>query len=405
MKKKKNSKVKFLLVLLLVLSIGYALITTVLKINGEAKFAHQSWNVYWDNPQVTEGSKLMVKPVIEDDSSTSKKTKATWSVTFDLPGEFYEFTIDAVNAGTMDAVITSIDTTVTPELPDYISYSVTYENGGKVKEKQVLPAAVGDDPTIITYRVRIEYLLDEVDATTINDMEEDISLTYSFGITYSRMVDEPIKTEVLTPEELEEFVALVSAHPDVYRNKEQNPLNRDIGIDAYGNVINMDNFRSVPSLLTTACKPYYVGSEGAYLYGCEGHTATGLRWATASDFYDNGEWTLNIPAYIMEDGDGEFIPVTTIDTFFKGKYSDRPADETLTKMPLLPYTLKTITGDAFAGIGSLVEPVTIPETVEEFSCDAFAGAWRDDADAIIRVPSSYEGDLYNCDGITIEYYD
>ena len=56
MKKNKNQKVFIFLVLLLAISVGYALIATTLKINGSSNVKSARWNVYWDNLQVKEGS-------------------------------------------------------------------------------------------------------------------------------------------------------------------------------------------------------------------------------------------------------------------------------------------------------------------------------------------------------------
>ena len=385
MKKKKNNRIKMLLILLLALSIGFALLTTVLKINGSARFAQQSWDVYWANPQVTEGSKSMVKPTIEDDGANSKKAKASWNVTFELPGEYYEFTIDAVNAGTLNAKITGIDTTVTPTLPEYISY------------------------TVVTYKVRIEYLVDEMDADTINAMNSDVSLTYNFGVTYTKSTESGMKTTPLSEEDLESFVALVEADPDLYRNPDQNPANRDIGIDAYGNVINLDNLRTTPSVFARSSKSYsvYVGDGDSYgeLSGNDsGSSSRGLSWATASEFFDDGEWTLTLPAYIMIDGEDEFAPVTNLRAFFKGWYDDRTEDKKLTKLPYLPYTI-TYLEDSFNGIRSFDGPITLPSTVTYADDRSFNDAWKEDADKILRLHSSYPNYPNFGDDIEVEYYD
>lgn len=48
-----------------------------------------------------------------------------------MPGEFYEFTVDVVNEGSIDAMIDSV--VKTPELTSaqakYIKYEISYENG------------------------------------------------------------------------------------------------------------------------------------------------------------------------------------------------------------------------------------------------------------------------------------
>lgn len=411
MKKEKNKRLRVLLILLLAISLGYALLSTVLKMNGSARFTKIDWNIYWANPQVTEGSKSMVKPTIVDDGSISN-AKATWNVTFDLPGEYYEFTIDAVNAGSIDAVISSIDTTVTPTLPDYISYTLTYANGKPVEEDQVLPAASGGVSTVVTYKVRIEYLMDEVDAEFVNNMEGNISHTYNFGIQYERSTDSGSYTNPLTPQELEAKVALVEANPDLYRNKSQDPSNRDIGIDMYGNVMNLDKLTVVPSIQTNRCKPYTKQEnydvEGDYYYelGHCSNSSRGLNWATSSEYFSSGDWKLTFPAYIMADGDDQFYPVTNLGNFFSGaynSYSNVPG-KSIERIPTLPYTI-TYIGESFHYAGTLVGPVTVPNTVNNIYNGAFVGAFKENTPHILRLPSAYSGDTYFDDVDEIEYYD
>ena len=62
MRNKKSKKYLWLLLLLLAVSIGYAAISTTLKITGSATVTKQTWNVYWDTPVVTTGSKSMTAP-------------------------------------------------------------------------------------------------------------------------------------------------------------------------------------------------------------------------------------------------------------------------------------------------------------------------------------------------------
>ena len=137
MRKNRKNKYMLLLVLLLAISVGYALLSTTLKINGSSIIAKNTWSVYWANPVVTEGSVTSTLPTIGNDTNGAVNTVATWSTSLSLPGDFYEFTIDAVNAGTIDAMITDIENTVTPELPSYIKYEVTYYDGETIAKKHL----------------------------------------------------------------------------------------------------------------------------------------------------------------------------------------------------------------------------------------------------------------------------
>jgi len=188
MRNKKN-KYLLLLILLLGISLGYALISTTLKINGTANILKQTWSVYWDTPVVTEGSVSMTAPTRTNDEGDPANTKLVWTVDLALPGDYYEFTVDAVNAGTIDAMITGINNTVTPTLPEYIKYDVTYADGVAIDENHLLAKN-----TTEKYKVRVYY--DEALATgdTINAIPTGgNSYTFTFNVTYGQATSEAIE--------------------------------------------------------------------------------------------------------------------------------------------------------------------------------------------------------------------
>ena len=186
MRNKKRNKYLLLLALLLLVTVGYALISTTLKINGTATVTKQTWNVYWGVPTVTEGSVTTTVPTRTQDSGDPANTKLVWTTTLDLPGDFYEFTVDAVNAGTIDVMITGINNTVTPTLPDYIKYDVTYADGVAIGENHLLAKQTGANPTTEKYKVRVYYDEAAATASTINNMTSDTQYTFTFNVTYGQ---------------------------------------------------------------------------------------------------------------------------------------------------------------------------------------------------------------------------
>ena len=99
-----KDNIKIILILLVVcLGIGYSYLNTELNINGTANINSANWNVYWNNVQVTEGSVSAPTPTID-----STKTTVSYSIILNTPGDYYEFTVDAVNGGTIDAMIDTI---------------------------------------------------------------------------------------------------------------------------------------------------------------------------------------------------------------------------------------------------------------------------------------------------------
>ena len=144
---------------------------------------------------MTAGSVSTTPPEIGEDQGESENTKATWSATLALPGDFYEFTIDAMNTGSVDAMITNIESVVYDVndvpigLPDYVVYTVTYDDGTEVALNNYLAANSSQK-----YRVRVYYDFNKMTADDINNMPAD-GLTYKFNyqVTYSVVTDEVAK--------------------------------------------------------------------------------------------------------------------------------------------------------------------------------------------------------------------
>ena len=177
-RKKRNTGL-LLLLLLLTVTIGFALLSTTLKINGFADIKGNKWDVRWDDESVavTEGSVTAEAPTV-----TESDTKVSFSVSLALPGDFYEFTIDAINAGTIDAMIEDIKTTIKDgdgepaTLPSYINFSVTYSDGVEVAEGHLLAKRTdATHPTRETYKVRIEF---DEEAEAIPETDSRYVVTY-----------------------------------------------------------------------------------------------------------------------------------------------------------------------------------------------------------------------------------
>ena len=173
MRKKKNSLILGMILLVLVLGIGYAYLNTTLNISGTTDVDANTWNVYWDNVQVTNESVAAETPEIDTNLTT-----VSFSVHLSKPGDFYEFTVDAKNDGTIDAMIDSITKTInnSTTIPNYLNYIVTYSDGFEIKNNQLLAANKKE-----TYKVRIEY---RTDINPIDLPSSAQSLNINFGVTY-----------------------------------------------------------------------------------------------------------------------------------------------------------------------------------------------------------------------------
>ena len=172
--RKNNKQVTtyFILFSLLLIGVVYAILQANLQINGTAKIKANTWDIHFNNIVVNENS---VSIGAEDSAATidpENNCKVDFEVTLSLPGDFYEFTIDVVNAGTIDGMIGTLNKTlkvnneVVSEVPDFLNYSITYEDGVEIEENHKINAG-----TTETYKVRLEFKTDIEElppATTIS---------------------------------------------------------------------------------------------------------------------------------------------------------------------------------------------------------------------------------------------
>ena len=167
--RRKNLKLIIILVTILgFVSIGYALISTKLNITGVTKIKNAKWDVHFENIIVKDGSVTpTTAATIENDTAIS------FSIDLTKPKDYYEFTVDVVNNGTIDAMIGTIikEPILTPPQEKYLTYEVKYNGVINLHEKDSLP--VGDKKTLrifLKYREDInkENLPTDLDTLTIN---------------------------------------------------------------------------------------------------------------------------------------------------------------------------------------------------------------------------------------------
>ena len=180
----------FILFSLLLIGVIYAILQANLQINGTAKIQANTWDIHFDNIQINENS----VSVGENDSAATidpeNNCKVDFEVTLSIPGDFYEFTIDVVNAGTIDGMIGTLNKTlkvnneVVSEVPNYLDYSVTYSDGVEIEENHKIDAG-----TTETYLVRLEF------KTDIEELPEAATITTSLEPQYlqadTNAIDKP----------------------------------------------------------------------------------------------------------------------------------------------------------------------------------------------------------------------
>ena len=167
------------------ITLGYAYLNTELQINGTTNVSSASWNVYWNNIQLGSNN---VTTVTTPATISTGKTEVSFNVDFKEPGDTYEFTVDAVNDGTIDAMISTFSKGVyaangtTPKtLPDYLEYTVTYSDGIEIANNQLLESGKTE-----TYKVRVHYK-EDITASQLPSTADNYM--FKFSVTYAQADD------------------------------------------------------------------------------------------------------------------------------------------------------------------------------------------------------------------------
>ena len=160
MKRNRKQNIKLLiLVLFLLLGIGYAALTAELKVDGTVNVSKSTWDVHFENVQITSGS-VSANPA--PTTNNTDTTSMTYTINFTKPGDFYEFTVDVVNDGTIDAMVDVVsnktyNSTGTTEiaLPTYLTSTTTYNDGSPISQNHKLLKETSEK-----IKVRVEFKKD-----------------------------------------------------------------------------------------------------------------------------------------------------------------------------------------------------------------------------------------------------
>ena len=191
--RRKNKKTMYvaLAALVLMISVGYAFLSANLRINGTSRIDDVTWDVHFENAEATANS--TVTPTTAPNAPAASKLQTiSYDVIFDTPGQIYEFTVDVVNDGTIDAMIESFtskikigageETTILADksnLPAYLDYDVTYEDGTAIANNHLLAAS--DSETI---KVTVTFKRDITNAQLADAAGKEITL--NVGINYKQ---------------------------------------------------------------------------------------------------------------------------------------------------------------------------------------------------------------------------
>ena len=97
-KNKQKLTTSLFVLLLLAIGIVYAYLTSNLSITGSTHIASNTWDIHFANVVESPGSVTATTPAAID---TNDNTQVNYAITLQRPGDFYEFTVDIVNAGSI----------------------------------------------------------------------------------------------------------------------------------------------------------------------------------------------------------------------------------------------------------------------------------------------------------------
>ena len=185
---KKKTFYTILFVVIAILVVGFAILSSTLNIfGGLAIIGGNTFDVRWNNIVVNQNSSgiASTEPTISNNNNGTSK-QVDFEVTLNTPGKYYEFNVDAVNTGTIDAMISDyyyniLDSDDNPVNLDFLIFNVSYDNDEQISSGHLLKAGES-----ATYKVRVEFSND----VSGNELPEgETAYRFEFGVTYVQADD------------------------------------------------------------------------------------------------------------------------------------------------------------------------------------------------------------------------
>jgi len=185
MKQQRNFQIFIIAILsitILVMAVGFAYYQRDFNVEGTVNVTPASWNVHFaDSIVTTTGSQ-------EIESNISEGTTLEWSTTLNKPGEYAEFSIDVLNEGSFNAILTDITMGGNTNHSDYLKYEVYYNDSDTPYEAttsglNIELAKKGTEATVVPVKVRVTYIAPS-DSTKLPSTSVSANLTLS--LTYKQ---------------------------------------------------------------------------------------------------------------------------------------------------------------------------------------------------------------------------
>lgn len=160
-----------ILILFASIGVGYAALTSTISINGTTQITSAKWDVHFANYSLganTSGN--CAQPSI-----TENGTKLTISKIGLSAGTEVEYYVDVVNAGTIDARLSSVIKSKLTPGEKYLKYTVTYGFNMPIKENDLLKAGTSE-----RIRISIVYSDDKTLAPTTQETVSDLTFKIDY---------------------------------------------------------------------------------------------------------------------------------------------------------------------------------------------------------------------------------
>lgn len=183
MEKQKNTQmfvIAILAVAVLTMSVGFAVFTQTLDINGNVTVASSKWSIAFDTSSYVESDGSVAVS-----NKTLDGTSMTYNVTLSKPKDFYEFTVKVKNTGTFDANLTGITMSALGVAEaKYLKYEIYYNDTKyTTTTTEGLSIALANTTGEATVKVRVEYIQPD----DYNDLPSDaVTVPLTASLTYKQ---------------------------------------------------------------------------------------------------------------------------------------------------------------------------------------------------------------------------
>ncbi len=222
--KKRKSTYKIFFLILVGMTVGFAAINTTLQLIGTLNISRTTWDIHFENPTKTGGVNATKEVALKENDNTTVE----YQVKLTNPGDYYEFTVDAKNDGTIDGMITNISNKVYENNvevnPTYLESTITYSDGKTIENNHLLAAGRKE-----TYKVKVQYKTG-LAADQLPDQEK----TYNFRFTVTYMQADENATPVRFDFETASWDDIITAYqnnPQDLQQSMENCTTKEVELD------------------------------------------------------------------------------------------------------------------------------------------------------------------------------